>query len=294
MKPIYLSILTLILAGVVSYVTAKAVQPRASTPTTTEAKVKKSYESVYDRVMRTGKIRCGYIPYSYAFKIDPNTGGKSGVLYDVMNELGRLANLEIEWTEELTWATLTTSLQTGRVDAFCSGMWAEIQNGKFISFSQPLYYNALSAYGRAEETRFTTLSDLNDSNIGIVSTDGGISGIVQAQDFPKSKLISLPNSTSYAEQVSHVLTKKADVFLFGDDHMVDFMNKNPGQIKALFKEKIRTYPVVIGFPNDFQMKNLIQNALVEVSSGNIIKTSLETHALEGTYLIPAKSYETAE
>lgn len=35
-------------------------------------------ESAYDRVMRTGTIRCGYFIWPPGFSIDPNVGKRSG------------------------------------------------------------------------------------------------------------------------------------------------------------------------------------------------------------------------
>ena len=73
-------------------------------------------ESTYDRVMRTGTLRCGYINYPPHFQIDPATGQKSGISYDIANEMGRLLNLKIEWVEEVGWATTVETIKSGRIE----------------------------------------------------------------------------------------------------------------------------------------------------------------------------------
>jgi ABC-type amino acid transport substrate-binding protein len=242
-------------------------------------------ESVYERVIRMQTLRCGYIPYSYFFRVDPNTKAMSGVQYDIMGEIGRLMNIKIEWAEELTWATVATSLQTGRVDAFCSGMWIDTQNGKFLAFTQPLFYNAISVYGRADENRIKAIGDLNNPAIRVVSRDGGTSEIVARQDFPKATVISLPSSISDGEQLEQITTKKADVIFYGDDSMMEAMKANPGKFKDLLPGvKLRTYATAIALPiNDPALKNMFDNAVTELRGSKFIDRTLQKYAPAGSW-----------
>ena len=56
-------VLTIILSIAAAFITTQYV---GNMPTNQPA-----HETAYDRVMRTKTLRCGYIPYSYVFKIDP-------------------------------------------------------------------------------------------------------------------------------------------------------------------------------------------------------------------------------
>lgn len=60
-----------------------------------------SVESVYDRVMRTGTIRCGYLAWKDFIDIDPNTGAMTGIIHDYMDALSRNLGLKLEWTAEV-------------------------------------------------------------------------------------------------------------------------------------------------------------------------------------------------
>jgi ABC-type amino acid transport substrate-binding protein len=242
--------------------------------------------STYDRVLKTKTLRCGYIPYSYFFKVDPNSGNKSGVMYDTVNELGRLLDLKVEWAEELTWATVVTAIDTGRVDAFCSGMWIDTRNGKFLNFSRPLFFNSIGVYGRADENRFQSIDQLNQPNVRVVSRDGGTSSIIQAQDFAKSTLVSLPSSISDGEIVAYIVTNKADVIFYGDDYLAQYMQENPGKIKPLFPDqKLRKYATAIGLPMaDPAFTNMINNALIEMESARFVDRALLSHAPPGSWL----------
>lgn len=72
-------------------------------------------ESVYDRVIRTRAIRCGYIILPPEFSKDVNTGVFSGASYDIAEEIGRRLHLKVDWTEEVNFQTAATGLQSGEV-----------------------------------------------------------------------------------------------------------------------------------------------------------------------------------
>ncbi|HOO50986.1 MAG TPA: hypothetical protein PLK94_06835, partial [Alphaproteobacteria bacterium] len=58
-------------------------------------------ETAYERVIRTGTLRCGYLTYPPLLMKDLKTGEMSGVAHDIMTEIGKRLSLDIEWTEEV-------------------------------------------------------------------------------------------------------------------------------------------------------------------------------------------------
>ena len=86
--------------------------------------VKAEAKSVYSRVVESGKIRCGYIPYEPGLIKDPNTGKFSGIMHDTIEEIAKSLNLKVEWTEEVGWGTMIEGLERDRYDAICSPVWA--------------------------------------------------------------------------------------------------------------------------------------------------------------------------
>jgi len=245
-------------------------------------------ESVYERVMRTKTLRCGYIPYSYNFVVDVNSSKKFGVMYDLVNEMGRLLDLKIDWVEELTWATVPTALQAGRVDVMASGMWIDSHYARYVGFSRPIFYNSIGAYVRSDERRFSNIEQLNNPLVRVVSRDGGTSGIIRNQDFPKTTLVSLPSGVSDGEMLSYLTTGKADVIFYGDDYMAQFMKTNPGKVKRLFSgDQLRKFAIAIATPiQDQQIASVINNSLIELSGSNFVDKLLKAQALPGSW-IPA-------
>ena len=111
-------------------------------------------ESVYERVMKSGTIHCGYAMFPPYCMKDPNTGKLSGIFVDILNEAGKNLGLKIEWTEEVGWASIIQGLEANRYDLVPTGIWPNASRGKHASFSIPLFYNALNIYVRAKDNRF--------------------------------------------------------------------------------------------------------------------------------------------
>ena len=101
---------------------------------------------VYDRVIESGKIRCAYVVYPPSCIKDPNTGKLSGIMVDVIREMGKRLGLEIEFTEEAAWGSMIEGLQTDRYDLVVSGIWPNASRSKLVDFSTPLYYSPIGIY----------------------------------------------------------------------------------------------------------------------------------------------------
>jgi ABC-type amino acid transport substrate-binding protein len=71
-----------------------------------------SRETAYDRVMRTGVLRCAYGLWDPCVMRDPNTGKFSGIIYDFMQDLGKSINVKCDYVTEVPWDSIGVSLQT--------------------------------------------------------------------------------------------------------------------------------------------------------------------------------------
>ena len=74
-------VLVVLLSFVVAFATVKGAGVNTSTV--------ENKESVYDRIQRTGEIRCGYSSWAPFFFIDAATGEKKGSSHDTMEEIGK-------------------------------------------------------------------------------------------------------------------------------------------------------------------------------------------------------------
>lgn len=195
---------------------------------------KKQKETTYDRVIRTGTIRCGYAIWEPILMKDPNTGDMSGIFYDYMNALGESLNLNVEWTEEIGWGDFPQALNTGRIDAFCVGPWPTAARARVVDFVTPIYFNTVNAYTKIDTTKFdNNINSINNEKIIISVIDGEMSSALAKNDFPKAKTLALPQLSNASQMVLNVVSGKADVFFTDTDTAMEFSNHNPEKIKQI-------------------------------------------------------------
>ena len=67
-------------------------------------------ESVYDRVMKKGEIRCGYfVEAPFTFR-DEATGEFSGIAVDLAELIAKDLNLKLKWQEQISFASFGLDL----------------------------------------------------------------------------------------------------------------------------------------------------------------------------------------
>lgn len=232
-------------------------------------------ESTYERVMRTQTIRCGYIAWAPLLIKDPNSGQLSGVFYDYTEALGKALNLKIEWAEELGWGEFPTALDSGRIDALCSGGWANSARARVIDFVRPIIYQPMYAYARIDDKRFDNkLSAINDPAVTILTVEGATGGLVAAQDFPKAKNMELPQMTALSDLFVSLAAGKGDVVITNPATAAEYDTHNPGKIGRIpAPAPLRVFTTAIAIAGGQErFKRMLDIATEEVlGSGNIEK-----------------------
>lgn len=186
-------------------------------------------ETAYDRVIRTGTIRCGYGISPPALVKDVNTGQLSGLDYDIWQAIGRQLGLKIEWVEEAGWGNFIEGLRTGRYDAFCSQLWTDTNRSKFLTLTNPIIYSFVNTYVRSNDHRFDDgLQTINASNVTIPVVEGDVTKMMANIRFPNAKQLVLPQTSTISDMFLSVMTKKADAVSFEQAMFADFDKKNPG------------------------------------------------------------------
>ncbi|MDD3181235.1 MAG: transporter substrate-binding domain-containing protein [Alphaproteobacteria bacterium] len=253
-------------------------------------------ESVFERVNRTGLLRCGYFTWPPFLMIDPNTKQASGIYHDVIEEIGKQLHLKIEWTEDTGQANPFEGMKTGRFDMFCGPITPTPDRAKQVGFSRPFFYIPYYAYARADDARFKTAKDINDPKTKIAVIDGEFAYEIVKRDFPKASLLTLPALSDGAQVMMSVTSKKADIFLNDSAATAVFMDKNPDQIKIASKEPLRTLAAVIVLPqNDMAFKTMIDTVLDQLLEDRFVDSVVSTYALKGSAFLPvAKGYRLAK
>ncbi|MDD3181770.1 MAG: hypothetical protein PHD48_03065 [Alphaproteobacteria bacterium] len=69
-------------------------------------------DSVYERVMASQTINCGYTEWPPLFVVDPNTHELSGLLKDVWEDIGKKLDLKIVWKASYGFGEVTEAVRT--------------------------------------------------------------------------------------------------------------------------------------------------------------------------------------
>lgn len=224
-------------------------------------------QSTYDRIMQSGKIRCGYLIWPPGCIKDPNTGKLSGIGIDAFELVAKKLGLSVEWVEEVSMGTMSEGLITGRYDLVPSPIWTNANRAKVIGFSRPLYYSPLYVYARRGDRRFKNHWELIDSSkVKIAIVDGGTVEVVAQDDFPHAQKLSMPQLSDNAQLLLNVGTGKADV-TFAEPLVADrYMQNNPGMVENINTDKpIRIFANSWMFKRgEFEFKAMLDTVLDEV------------------------------
>ena len=237
-------------------------------------------ESVYERVMRTGEIRCGYALWPGLVEKDANTGKLDGAFFDYVEALGKSLQLKIVWLKEIEFGTLVEELQTDKVDAICSGAWTNPIRGKFVEFTTPIAYQPTLPYVRVGDSRFDRdLEKLNQPNIVISIVDGESAQTIAESDFPQAKTLSMPSGTAMSQMLLNVVHGKADVTFTDPGLAGEFMAHNPGKIapvKSQFPLRVFGTPISLK-KGELALKETLDNATRQLLTTGAIEKILKRH-----------------
>jgi ABC-type amino acid transport substrate-binding protein len=236
--------------------------------------------SLYQRVMQSGTIRCGYFMYPPYCMKDPNTKKLSGIFVDILEEAGKHLGLKIDWVEEVGSGTMIEGLETNRYDLVPTGVWPNASRGKRASFSTPLFYVGLGVYVHRNDNRFTNnLKSINSKSTKISMIDGQIVQAIAENQFPYASRLAHPNMSDNGQLLLDVATKKADV-TFAESGIVElFLKHNPGTIQNITPKKpiaifANTMMFKIGEP---AFKSMLDTALAELINTGYVDTILDKY-----------------
>jgi polar amino acid transport system substrate-binding protein len=284
---------TVLIAIITSIVTALLVLQFSGTGrqvVQSESKMNRAYE----RVMKNRVLRCAYAMWPpQTFLKDPNTGKFTGFVPDYLEVMARNLNIKIEYTEETGYgAQVIEGLKAGRFDAFCTGMNQNAQRGQHVFFTNPIFYNPIYAYVRANDTRFDKdLSVLNDPQYTLSIMDGEGTDAIAKNNFPKAKTFALPQNSEMSLLYSNVAQGKADVIFSDVPQAEGFIKNNPGQLRRANNQEIITYTIGMAVSNDEpKLLALLNTALLELQAAGHVKRIIAEHGASEGAKAPAFVY----
>ena len=250
---------------------------RPTTSTTTAPK-----ESAYDRVIRTNTLRCAYALYPPFISKDPNTGKLSGIAPDLMAEFEQSTGLKVEWGPEIDFGNIVPTLQTGKADAFCTGMAMTPARGRVLLGSIPFSYGAIEAYVRQGDTRFDNAPDkINRPETKIEVNMGDLSENIAKRFFPNATLVYRGSVGGEDQLFLDVAMKKADVTISGPSNLSTFNQNNKAmalrQVPFHRPLNVLTAAITVDI-HEAALINIFNSALNDFIDNGIVDRILKKHA----------------
>jgi len=249
---------------------------------------------VYERIIRQDKIRAAFINYPPACMKDTKTGKMSGIFVDVLEKACENLGLELEWTEEVGWASQIEGLDANRYDIIGSPVWANVVRGTKTTMSIPVYYSGIGIYVRADDKRFdNNWEGINHPNVKVGVIDGETSSIIASQDFPRAQKYSSVQLTDISQKFLDLVSKKCDVVFAEPYYAYEYEKNNPGTLKNIASETpIRLFGNCYMFRKDeFQMKHMLDVAIQDLlNSGYVEKAIAKYEPAPNLFYRVAKPY----
>lgn len=227
-----------------------------------------SKNSLYDRVMRSGIIRCAYCIYNPGCLKDPQTGKLSGIGVDTLELAAKNLGLKVEYAEEVGWGTMIEGLETNRYDIVVTPVWATSDRARVVDFSKALFFSPVFAYKRAGNTGIAVdnSSALNSEGLTIATIDGATAEIIANEDFPRVKRVSLPQSSDFGQLLLTVSSGKADLTFTEPADAAVFMRNNPHSVERI-GGPVRVFANCYIFKRgQMEFKNMLDTALDQLSN----------------------------
>lgn len=284
MKPITTIIIAVLFSVMVSYGVVQTI-----TPVSSEERAAKK-ESVYDRVMRTGTIRCGYVPLEPTMKKDANTGELGGISYDLVNILADKLSLKIEWAGEVMLSSMTQDIINGRYDMICSALTMTGPRARAIDALNPVFFQSAYAFVRHDDDRFgNDAALLNDQNITFSAIDGSTGQVITHDYFPNAKMVNLPEMSAISEALLYVQTKKADAVLMPAYEGFTYADNNQNALKAIGAPVFMAPFSFMIAQDEFRFKSMIEAALEELRFNGTIERIVKKYEKYPDTIFPSRS-----
>ena len=214
------------------------------------------------RVENCRVLKVAYDDYFPAFMTDPATGLHSGIFADVLIDFARSLAWSIQWSEEVGYGVISQGLAEGRYDIFGSTVWPTPERLGTALFSLPLYVSHVYAWKSTSDLR-SYAEARRSPFLRIAVKEGDISHSIALAEFPRARLIRVPQLADPSALLTFVTEGRADI-TFVEPVLANYFQVETGQTISKVTEigRLRSYP------NTF-MLSLGQEALLRALNGYI-------------------------
>lgn len=252
-------------------------------------------ETAYERVMRTGVLKCGYYAWPPYFIKDANSGEMSGLAVDYAQAVGDLLDLKIEFVEMAAIGLQAEELKKGLYDAYCLDSYYVFTSIKFLDFGDPFFFAPVFVYVRSDDARFKSLNGFDATGVKLVGIDGDISVDLARRRFPKAETTTLPANSDAAQIMMNVANGKADGAIIDPGVVQEFNKTNPPGLKPVpVHQAVAVYPISFSVTKgEGELLKVLDGAVSALYNTGITAQIVAKYNLPpDTIYLPAKPYTT--
>lgn len=250
---------------------------------------------LYNKIDKSGIIRAAYAVGAPLFIIDPNTGEKSGIFFDIVTSLAEKLHLKVNWVTEVGYGEMIQGLRDKRYDIVGSGVWINSDRALGADFSIPLYYDAVFAYAKTGDNRFQKdISILNSPKYIISTMDGELGVSIAKKDFPDAKTLEIPQYSDFTQMILNVISNKADIVFLASAPARSYQIANPDKIVSVRPgNPLRIFPNAIMIPQgQYKFRQILNFTLTEMlNSGEVNAILLKYEKVPNSFLRVSKPFE---
>ena len=153
------------------------------------------------------------------FEYKEANGNIAGFDIDLMNEIGKLINKEIEY-KNMSFDSILIAIQSGKIDISISGMTATEERKKFVNFTDPYYNSKQSIVVQAANTDITSFDNFTGKKIGVVL---GYTGDILVSEMPNVEVQKFNNAS---ETILALKSQKVDAVVLDYEPAKNYVAQN--------------------------------------------------------------------
>jgi ABC-type amino acid transport substrate-binding protein len=168
----------------------------------------------------------------------------------------------VKWSEETGYGVVIDGLDNNRFDLFGSTIWPTPERKQKASFSQSLYESKAYPWILSD---FDYEEMKNSPDLRIVVKENDISHSIALADFPKARLVFVPQLSDPQELLQFILDSKGDI-TFVEPYLASVFMKTKGvTLYQATQTPIRVYENTFIFKkDDSSLKNLFDQEIAEM------------------------------
>ena len=230
------------------------------------------YLNDLDRVEKTKILRVSFSNYPPALIYDKEYNNFSGIFYEIIIAISRKFGWKVLFSEEVGYGVIIDGLNSNRFDIFGSTVWPTPERKEQASFSLSLYKSSVFAWARESND----VIDIFSSRIVIKEND--ISDSIALADYPKARLVHIPQLSESIDLLKFVTSDKGDI-TFVEPYLAEYFNKS-SEIKVIktSENPIREYENTFMFKkNDTSLRDLFNKEIEKIKGSGFIKELIKKY-----------------